>query len=379
MMQHVALKIIFVLALAATCFVVAMSFILVLRKTIEVKAKKVRYHLVKQYSSLFADILMQEIPVHTASTSMNERWHYYESTLTEQKKRLERMSKRTRLLHKGVMRSVLMDFSKDLKGETTERILYYIYSLKILDELMTMMNSPRWWVRASAAKELGLLHAKRTIDTLLAALEDPHPDVQFQAMQSLLIIEGVSALRSILQLSKSFSQWTAVELSVIILEYREEAAPFLLEALASPSPSVVLFSITMLAQIGSVSAVEPLIKLCSSDPEPKLYEAALEALGRLGDERALSLLLLNCQNPNPDIRLSAIQALGRLGAKKSIPIVTEWLLRGDINEMRIAARALGNMGEEGVSALYELLKSADDATRMIAREITEDIEQGRKL
>jgi hypothetical protein len=355
-----------------------MSIILVMRKGIEVRTKKVRDHLFKQYSSLFANILMQESPPWTPSTSVGERYRYYETTLRGQKKRMERMAGRTRLLHKSVIRSVLIDYSKDLKGETTERILYYIYSLKILDELMSRIENPHWWVRAAAAKELGLLHAKRAIVPLTAALEDSHPDVQFQAMQSLLMIVGVSALRNILRLSKSFSQWTAVELSMIILGYREEAAEYLLESLFSPSPTVVLFSITMLAQIGIVRAVEPLIQVCSSNPRPIIYETAIEALGRLGDERAVPLLLLSSKNSNKNIRLSALKGLGRLGACGGIPIVNECFLRGDIDEMRIAAHALGNMGDEGYRTLHEFLKSADEMNRKIALEVIEEIDRGRR-
>jgi HEAT repeat protein len=377
MIQHAALKIIFVLALAATWFVVTMSFFLVLRKMIEVKTKNRRDQLFQYYSSMFAGLLMQELPEGPAT--MSERWHYYESTLTGLKEKMERLSKRTRLLHKSVMRSVLIDYSRDLKGEPTERILYYIYSLKILDELMSMMESSRWWIRASAAKELGLLHAKRAIVPLTAALEDSHSDVQFQAMQSLLMIVGVSALHTILRLSKSLSQWTAVELSVIIQEYREEAAPYFLEALVSPKPSIALFSITMLAQIGFVEAVEPLIKFCLSNPEPMLYEAAIEALGRLGDERALTLLLMNGHHAHSGIRLSTLRALGRLGAKKGMTIIAERFHQGDILEKRIAARALAAIGDDGLSLLNELLTSPDTMTKMIAREVTEDIALGRTL
>jgi HEAT repeat protein len=377
-MQHLALNIVFILSIAVTCFVITMSISLVIRKGMEVRTKKVRDHLVRQYSSVFANILMQENPNFTSGMRAGERFRFYESTLVEQKKRMERMTQRTRLLHTSVIRSVLIDYSKDLKGETTERITYYIYSLKILDELMKRIERPHWWIRAAAAQELGLLHARRAIVPLTAALEDSHPDVQFQAMQSLLMIVGVSALRTILRLSKSFSQWTAVELSVVILEYREEAAEYLLESLSSPSPTVVLFSITMLAQIGIVRAVEPLIQFCSSNPKPIVYATAIEALGRLGDERALPLLLLSSQNSNMNIRLSAIQALGRLGAGEGITTVTECFQRGDIQEMRIAAHALGNMGDQGYRTLHELLTSADELNSKIALEVIEEIERGRR-
>jgi HEAT repeat protein len=377
-MHHIGLMIVFILAVAATFFVITMSFFLVLRKGIEVREKKVRDHLSQQYSSMFANILMQEIPAFHASTSAGERFRYYESTLLKQKKIMERMTKRTRLLHKSVIRSVLIDYSKDLKGETTERVLYYIYSLKILDELIIMMESPRWWIRAAAAKELGLLHAKRAIVSLTAALEDSSPDVQFQAMQSLLMIGGVSSLRNILRISRSISQWTALELSVIILEHREEAVPYFLESLFYSSPSVVLFSIAMLAQIGFISAVEPLIQFCLSNPEPILYEAAIEALGRLGDERALTLLMDAGQKSHRSIRLRALEALGRLGAKTSIKTVADCLNKGDVVEKRIAAHALGNMDDDGFRALCELLNSTDVTTRMIGLEAIEEVERNQK-
>jgi HEAT repeat protein len=376
--HHLGLMIVFILAVVATIFVITMSLFLVIRKGIEVRGKKVRDHLSQQYSLFFANILMQEMPALYAGTRAGKRFRYYESTLIKHKKRMERMTKRSRLLHKSVIRSVLIDYSKDLKGETTERLIYYIYSLKILDELIKMMESPRWWIRAAAAKDLGLLHAKRAIVVLTAALEDSSPDVQFQAMQSLLMIGGVSSLRNILRLSKSISQWTALELSVIILEYREEAVPYFLESLSYGSPSVVLFSIAMLAQIGFTSAVEPLIQFCLSNPEPILYEASVEALGRLGDERALMLLMDASQHPLRSIRLRAVEALGRLGAKASIKTITAYLNKGDIVEKRIAAHALGNMEDDGFRALCELLNSTDVTTRLIGMEAIEEIERDQK-
>ena len=377
--QHFGLTIIFLFAVAATLFVVTMSLLLVFRKGREVREKKVRESLSKHYSSFFANILMQDIPPQAAARSAGERFRFYKSSLRTVKKGIERLPKRTRLLHKSVMRSVLIDYLKDLKGETTEKILYYIYSLDILDEPIFMMDSRRWWIRATAAKELGLLQAKRAIVPLTAALEDSHPDVQFQAMQSLLMIVGVSALRNILRLSKSVSQGTAVALSVIILEYREEAVPYLLESLTSSSPSVVLFSIALLGQIGFVSAVEPLIQFCLSDPEPILYGTAVETLGRLGDERAYPVVIAAIQHSHTSIRLKALEAFGRLGEKKGMDVVIDRMRKGDIAEKRIAAHALSHLSYDGMNALYELLNSPDTVTRMIALEVTEEIERGRGL
>jgi HEAT repeat protein len=377
--QHFGVTIVFMFAVAAALFVVMMSLLLVFRKGIEVRRKKVRESLSKNYSSLFANILIQDLPPQAAEMSAGERFRFYELSLLKVKERVDRLPKRTRQLHTSVMRSVLIEYLKDLKGETTEKILYYIYSLSILDEPIIMMDSRRWWIRATAAKELGLLQAKRAIVPLTAALEDSHPDVQFQAMQSLLMIVGVSALRNILRLSKSVSQGTAVALSVIILEYREEAVPYLLESLTSSSPSVVLFSIALLGQIGFVSAVKPLIQFCLSNPEPVLYGTAIETLGRLGDERAFPVVFTASQHSHTSIRLKALEALGRLGEKKGMDVLIDRMRQGDIAEKRIAAHALSHLSNDGMNALNDLLNSPDTVTRMIALEVTEEIERGRGL
>lgn len=364
-------------AVAATGFVIVMSISLIVRKAIEIRNEKARDRLLKQYSSVFAKILLQEIPAVMAVKSAGERFLFYESAITKLKYSLGKMTKRSRRIHKNVIRMVLIEYSKELKGELTERIIYYVYSLKILDELTDRMESPHWWIRANAANELGLLRAKRAITSLTAALEDSHPSVRFQAMQSLLMIVGVPALYNILRISKYFSQWTAIELSVIINENRNEVAPYLIDALSFANPSVMLFSIALLGKIGFVDAVEPLIQLCRKNPDPILYSASIEALGRLGDERALSLLIRASQNSNIDIRLNAIEALGRIGAKKCISVISERLNNGDVNEKRIAARALGSLGIEGSNALSKMMKDPDENTRLIALEAVEEIEWDR--
>ena len=376
-MRQIGLTIMLVCAVAALLFVILTSIILVMRKAIDIRNEKVRARLLKHYSSVFANILLQEIPATTASKSAGERFRYYESAVITLKSSLGKLTNRNRKFHKDVIRIVLIEYSRELKGELTERIIYYIYSLKILDEPMDRIKSPHWWIRAGAAKDLGLLRAKRAIVSLTAALEDSHPDVRFQAMQSLLMIVGIPALHNILRISKHFSQWTGVALSVIILEYRNEAAPYLIEALSYANPSVILFSIAMLGKIGFIDAVEPLIQLCQKKPEPILFSASIEALGRLGDERALSLIIRSSQSSDMDIRVTALEAMGRLGAKKSIVILNERLSNGEIKEKRIAAKALAHLGEDGLNALIGMTNSSDESSKLIARETIEEIERDR--
>lgn len=64
----------------------------------------------------------------------------------------------------------------------------------------------------------------------------------------------------------------------------------LILALRHPEPTVPVRAATILGELGSRAAVEPLIDVATSAKDPYVQEAAVEALGRIGDDRAFSCL-----------------------------------------------------------------------------------------
>jgi len=64
----------------------------------------------------------------------------------------------------------------------------------------------------------------------------------------------------------------------------------LLRALYHPEPTVPIRAATILGELGSRAAVGPLIELAASTSDLYLQEAAIVALGRIGDGQAASLL-----------------------------------------------------------------------------------------
>jgi HEAT repeat protein len=64
----------------------------------------------------------------------------------------------------------------------------------------------------------------------------------------------------------------------------------LIRALYHREPTVPVRAATILGELGSRSAVEPLIEVANSSQDPYIQEAAVNALGRIGDLRALPCL-----------------------------------------------------------------------------------------
>jgi len=364
---------ILVLAATATFFVVVISIGLVVHKALHSRIVLRRQALYGEYSQQVAEIILQELPKLPEDSTASGMFDQYEILLAPLKEHLEKMPKRKRLLHRAAVKLALIDFAKDVAGETSDRLVYFCYSLGLVDDEIKLLSSKNWWDRAQAAHDLGVLKARRAVTPLAKALEDEHPDVRIQAMQSLVILGGVHSLQTILLKSRNISQWTAIELSIIVMRFKEESVPFLIDALQSSDQSVVLFCIEMLAEIGFVSAVESLRTMALDYPNVVIRAKAVEALGRLGDGRAEELLLGLLKNPLPNLRYKAIEAVGKIGVRSALPMLKERLRDGVLKEKVLAARSIAASGEEGISFLTSLKKTGDEALGNVAQQVLEEL------
>jgi HEAT repeat protein len=90
----------------------------------------------------------------------------------------------------------------------------------------------------------------------------------------------------------------------------------LLQALYHPEPTVPRRAATILGELGSKAAIEPLIELAASSSDLYIQEAAVVALGRIGDARALPLLDQLNREGALRVRIAADQALKALKRAK---------------------------------------------------------------
>jgi HEAT repeat protein len=117
--------------------------------------------------------------------------------------------------------------------------------------------------------------------------------------------------------------------SQALAEVGELAVLPLLEALVSTNPSTVAYAARALGLIGAVRAYGPLVALLGTAEDDTLRMSLIEALGRIRDERAVSILLPHLkpekeQNRGWIIRMTA-NALGTIGAESTIGPLAEVL------------------------------------------------------
>jgi len=113
------------------------------------------------------------------------------------------------------------------------------------------------------------------------------------------------------------SCWSEVGTATICPNCRADLQDFssrsyeekLIVALRHPEPTVPIRAANILGEMGSLAAVEPLIDVATSVDDPYIQEAAVVALGRIGDIRAISCLDRLSREGAVRVRAAAMRAL----------------------------------------------------------------------
>jgi HEAT repeat protein len=158
----------------------------------------------------------------------------------------------------------------------------------------------------------------------------------------------------------------------------ERARAALLPYLEDSSPDVRYMVALSLGRLGSQEAVEPLMELYRSDPELMPRQAAVAALGELGDTRATEVLLEALSDELPDLRFQATSALTQVNPAAAAAPLRRALGDEDPEVRASAAAGLGDLGD--AQAADELHQLADDdsvAVRIEAAVALSKLDDGR--
>ncbi|ACL16064.1 PBS lyase HEAT domain protein repeat-containing protein [Methanosphaerula palustris E1-9c] len=140
----------------------------------------------------------------------------------------------------------------------------------------------------------------------------------------------------------------------------ERALPNLLQALHDPEKGVRNLAMQALVNLGT-PAVDPLLDLLS-DHHWVIRYRAVEALGLIGDPRAVRPLVHLLSDEKDHVRYMAAKGLGRIGGPEEISSLIHAL--SDNNEFvrRSAATALGAVGRGDEQARTALHRAAERET-----------------
>jgi HEAT repeat protein len=241
------------------------------------------------------------------------------------------------------------------------------------------LNSSDPTVRYEAARMLGDSRDARAIAALLTALNDENSKTQYAAFSSLIKIgdgrAAVPILDHLLTVTDS-RLWELLKLNIgmrlraglldMIQRGDLVCANRLIAALADDRYDELqrAFITRLAGKTGDNRPVDVLIEMLVNDSDP-MKAAAAEALGWIGDPRAVAPLLiaLNDSDPLNAVREVAAEALGRIGDPSAVSTLVYVL--NDENEWvrRAAAVALGDIGDR--VAIEPLADAMQDENVMV--------------
>ncbi len=246
-------------------------------------------------------------------------------------------------------------------------------------------------VRYEAAQKLGASNDPRAIQPLIAALPDDNAKVQYAAFSGLVKLNAGEAAEPILSMLLSDLDsrvWQLLKLNIGLrlrtglLDMMPHGDECMTETLCAALQMPGLdehqraLLVRLLGRAATADRVNMLISLLIKGT-PTIQGAAAEALGYVGDARAVAPLLLFINDQRDELREIAAEALGRIGHASAFdPLIT---MLGDESEWvrRAAAVALGDLGDRrAIEPLSEALQDENTLVQDAAFEALKKLSYG---
>jgi len=211
------------------------------------------------------------------------------------------------------------------------------------------LNSRLWWRRALALRAIGLIQATERTAALVAALDDPHPDVRAAALDALTDLRDPASIPAVVVRLHDRSLHRG-RCAAALAALGSECEPFLAD-MASIDETHRFNYARALAICGTARS-RPLLAEWTHDRRPDVCAAAFEGLAHVGlDEDAARLAIDALEREEVPVRAMAALALRGWRGPGDGAIRLARLLDDEWPVAVNAARSLRSMGLEGAVVL----------------------------
>jgi HEAT repeat protein len=276
--------------------------------------------------------------------------------------------------------------------ETAIGALSSLGDVRAVEPLIAVLKDGDEFVRTAAAEALGKLGDARAVEPLVAALKDGDEFVRTAAAEALGELGDVRAVEPLVAALKD-EEVNVRKAAVRALGRIWELTDIV--ELGNRDSKVKMAAAEALGELGDVRAVEPLITALKDEKvnvrkaavralgriwelsdivglgnnDSKVRMAAAEVLGKLGDVRAVEPLVTALKDEARYVQAAAAEALGKLGDVQAVGPLVAALKDEDMNVREAAVRALGELGDAGTKSLITALKDGDGNVRKTAAEV----------
>ena len=253
--------------------------------------------------------------------------------------------------------------------ESAVRIAGYFGYAGCVATLIERCADPDENVRRAAVEHLPYLDDPGIARHLAQALDDPAARVRSAAAQALSHLAAAEAREPLLRAAQDSDAWVRYYAARSLGDLRDAAALPRLSALAASDPAmhVRIAALEACGASGDAGALDMLLRY-AADAEADLASAALRALGRIPDERAVSALKTGLRSPDAPRRLAAVTGLRGSASPDAVEALA-WTAGADGDDAVVAGavEALGAIaarnGEASRRAIAALVALTADTSR----------------
>jgi len=243
--------------------------------------------------------------------------------------------------------------------ENVVKILGKTDSPVAVEPLIEALRDEEPFVRSAAAEALGEIGDPSALDPLIELLKDKDPSVRQHALYALGETGDVRAVAHLFPLLEDKDP----EVQRVAREVMEIMTDRLIALLGVEDAGVQKDSVKMLVKIGNTRAVGPVISLLGVK-DPGVRKTAVEALEKMGDYRVAQPLMDIKEDDNKEVKRAVEKALKTITDRLILALKHE-----DKGIRKNSAEALGKIGDtRAVDPLLEALRDKDRGVRMSSTE-----------
>lgn len=233
-------------------------------------------------------------------------------------------------------------------------------------------------VKIFATKELVKLKDPSVVDVLIQAISDTSEEVRIEVIQALGEVGDERAVKPLINALNDESLDVREVAAKSLGKLRKpEAGDALISALSNNTDlSIVCACIEALGYLGDARAVDPLLGFLTNK-ESKIRECTAAALGKLRDSRAVDALIAALSDTEERVRWYAADSLGKIGNPLCTDSLIKLLSDTSARVRESAVTALGQIGNQ--QAIESLIKALQDVDKRVAEQAAESLVNIKKM
>jgi HEAT repeat protein len=243
-----------------------------------------------------------------------------------------------------------------------ENLLTFLRQTGLLDRLVVQARRHVGWQRETALVRLGRTRAPEAVQILVAALDDPHANMQLAAVRALARTGLTSAAEAMLErlLSGDLKLKGTSLLNALMICTRANPRivfPYLFLARGEKRELLARVIAEMPAEKTAASLGDEVL-LLAADPLPEVRACAARALAHAEFGFAFPTLATLARDQEWFVRLRAVTSLGRFSEARAVPVLLHGICDRNRHVRQRAAEALVRI-PDSLSVLRDVLKTGD--------------------